>query len=169
MLKRSNLKERLFLKSKVIGLKTGLVLTLALTVGLLLPRHFTVTLTPSLSHRIFFLSAVDKNKIRRGDYLLFRKESPWNIEAPENMVKEVGCVGGDRLRVINNEYFCNGFFLGKALSVDSDGKRLDTFLFNGKIPEGSLFMIGDHPRSYDSKYYGFINWEDVKFKAHPIF
>ena len=51
---------------------------------------------------------------------------------------------------------------------DSKGNDLPIFKYQGLIPEQQYFMIGTNPRSYDSKYYGFINYGVFIAKAYPI-
>lgn len=86
----------------------------------------------------------------------------------DQLLKIVGCASGQLLRVTNSEYYCGEKYLGKALGNDSKGKPLPQFIFNGPVPVGSLFMVGNHPRSYDSKYFGFIHADSVLKKAYPI-
>ena len=39
-------------------------------------------------------------------------------------------------------------------------------LFEGKIPEGSFFVMGDNrANALDSRYWGFVPWEDVRGKV----
>ena len=138
----------------------------ALAVGLWLPAHISVTLTPSLEHRIFFLTEPESMNFKEGDYLLFHKQL--DKAQTDQLLKMVGCAPGQLLRVANSEYYCGEKYLGHALANDSKGKPLPRFIFNGPVPVGSLFMVGNHPRSYDSKYFGFIHADSVFKKAYPI-
>jgi type IV secretory pathway protease TraF len=146
--------------------KIILAMVAALAVGLWLPAHISVTLTPSLGHRIFFLTERDSQNFKEGDYLLFHKQL--DQAQTDQLLKIVGCAPGQLLRVENSEYYCGGKYLGHALANDSKGKPLPRFIYNGPVPAGSLFMVGNHPRSYDSKYFGFINADSVIKKAYPI-
>lgn len=145
----------------------------ALAVGLWLPAHISVTLTPSLGHRIFFLTAPESLNFKEGDYLLFHKQLVYtplrgNQAQTDQLLKIVGCAPGQLLRVANSEYYCGEKYLGHALANDSKGKPLPRFIYNGPVPTGSLFMVGNHSRSYDSKYFGFIHADSVLKKAYPI-
>jgi conjugative transfer signal peptidase TraF len=149
------------------------VMTAALVMGLWLPAHISVTLTPSLGHRVFFLIEPKSLDFKEGDYLLFHKQL---IDAPlrgnqartDKLLKKVGCATGHRLTVTNGAYYCDENYLGHALAQDSKGNRLPQFIFNGLVPAGSLFMVGSHPRSYDSRYFGFIHADTVLKKAYPL-
>jgi len=46
---------------------------------------------------------------------------------------------------------------------------VEAFSFSGKVPDGALFVVGDSPDSYDSRYFGFLRKEDVIKIAHPVF
>lgn len=146
--------------------KIIMILSAALVVGLWLPAHISVTVTPSLGHRIFFLVEPESLDFKEGDYLLFHKQL--NQAQTDQLLKMVGCAPGQLLRVANSEYYCGEKYLGHALANDSKGKPLPQFIYNGPVPADSLFMIGNHPRSYDSKYFGFIHADSVLKKAYPI-
>lgn len=141
-------------------------LSAALAMGFWLPGHISITLTPSLGYRVFFLAAAGEEPFREGDYLLFSKRI--ETATTDRLLKRVGCAPGQRLSAINGEYACDGHFLGRAMSRDSKGKPLPQFAFNGEVPPDSLFMVGPHPRSYDSRYFGFIHADSVLNKAHPL-
>lgn len=140
-------------------------LATVLAIGLWLPGRISVTSSPSLDHRVFFLTRA-RPPYELGSYLLFRKKTDHAIS--DLLLKKLGCGPGDRLTVSNDAYFCNKRFLGRALEQDSMGRRLPHFIFNGTIPADNLFMIGEHERSYDSRYFGFIDAESVLKTAHPL-
>ena len=143
-----------------------MILTAALVLGLWLPAHISVTVTPSLGHRIFFLIEPESLDFKEGDYLLFHKQL-YQAQT-DQLLKIVGCAPGQLLRVENSEYYCGEKYLAHALDHDSKGRPLSKFIYNGPVPAGSLFMVGNHPRSYDSKYFGFIHADSVLKKAYPI-
>lgn len=78
---------------------------------------------------------------REGDYLLFAKRL--YTAKTDRLLKKVGCVPGQQLSTVNGEYACDGHFLGRAMSSDSKEQPLPQFVFNGQVPDGSLFMIDD--------------------------
>lgn len=136
-----------------------------------LERHLCVTWSNSLRSRLFYLrkpAPDDLGNLRRGDYVRFRRAYPW--PAPTDMLlKEVGCGPGDELTVTGEgDTFCNEKYLGRALATDSKGNPLSLFRYNGVIPEGSLFAVGHHPRTWDSRYFGFVRVEEVSEIAYPI-
>lgn len=145
-----------------------------------LPRHFALTLTDSVTPRLFFLDKA--HKAGPGDYVLFRIEEE-HIHAADvggilelvrnggevRVVKRIGCGAGQRLVVVEREYFCEGVRLGLAKEVSRKGEPLAAFVFNGEIPAGEAFLVGDHPDSFDSRYFGLVKRSAFIARARPVF
>ena len=99
-----------------------------------------------------------KNKIVSFDFPIdtqyFKKDTPF--------AKEVKCESGDTLNTQGKEYFCNSIPIGKARTTDSNGNPVKQFIFNGVIPENYYFVMGDNPKSFDSRYWGFLEKENIR-------
>ncbi|WP_306549135.1 S26 family signal peptidase [Desulfobulbus sp.] len=141
--------------------------------GAWLPGRVTVATSGSLDHRLFFLLPTPA-KVELGDYLVFRHRDLSQVQLGlradhDQMIKKVGCLPGEEMTLdAANHFFCNGRLLGQALEADSKGRPLPLFSFNGPVPADKLFMVGTHPRSYDSKYYGFIDVHEISHQALPL-
>lgn len=141
--------------------------------GAWLPTRITVATSDSLDHRIFFLRPVTA-RFETGDYLVFRHRDMTPVQQGlrqnhELMIKKVGCLPGDLLTTdAGRDFTCNGRILGKGLEADSKGRELPRFTFNGQVPEGKLFLVGIHPRSYDSRYFGFVDANEILHMALPL-
>ena len=144
-----------------------------LLMGAWLPGRIAVATSASLDHRVFFLVPVP-SKVALGDYLVFRHSDLSQVQHGlrqdnEQMIKKVGCLPGGLLTAdAERNFTCNSTVLGKALDADSKGRQLPQFMFNGPVPAGKLFMAGTHPRSYDSRYFGFIDANEILYKALPL-
>jgi signal peptidase I/conjugal transfer pilin signal peptidase TrbI len=149
-----------------------LAITALLAAGTFLPGKLSVTLTPSLDHRVFWLDR-SPERVSKGDYVLFRhRELPagMGVKTPEDVLKIVGCDEGDVLSVDSDRlFFCNGDYLVRAKEVSLKGEPLRHFVFNGTIPRGYVFVMGQHRDSYDSRYFGFIEKKSIRARAYPIF
>ncbi|MBB5348407.1 S26 family signal peptidase [Desulfoprunum benzoelyticum] len=151
----------------------AVVILAALLVGAWLPERIIVSTSPSLEHRIFFLTRAN-SEIKLGDYLVFRHKDSDFVQkgldpANDRMIKKVGCRPGNILSTdVERNYFCGHKLLGVALKKDSKGRSLPLFQFSGPVPEDSYFMVGTNPRSFDSKYFGFVHANDILYKALPI-
>lgn len=142
-----------------------------IVLGLWLPSHLNVTVTPSLGKRVFFLMGKPRQgEIGRGDYVVFSEVHPWSGVASTRMTKHIACQPGDHLTVTQSrDYYCNDVYLGRSLTEDSAGTALPHFTFDGPIPTDHYFLSGGHPRSYDSRYYGLVTYDRFEQKAVPIF
>jgi type IV secretory pathway protease TraF len=164
--------SKLFRKLSPREKTLALVFLAALLAGAWLPGRIIVATSASLDHRVFFLVPV--STIRTGDYLVFRHMDTTFVPRglnPDNdrLIKRVSCGPGEILTSdAERQFFCNGIFLGKALDRDSKGQTLPRFHYAGTVPAGSFFMMGSNPRSYDSKYFGFIHADDILYKALPL-
>ena len=168
-------KKQLFRKLNAREKGVAIVILAALLVGLWLPGRIIVSTSPSLNHRVFFLIPMS-GRITGGDYLVFReKEGERSLirqglnEKNDVLIKRVGCAPGELLtRNVNRAWLCGQENLGIPLETDSRGRTLPQFQFAGIVPEDSYFMVGDDPRSFDSRYFGFIHGDDVLYQALPL-
>jgi len=139
--------------------------------GSRIPENFAVTTSASLSHRIYFLVRLKKeDKIHRGDYVWVRSLSSKYIDDGKefSVIKRVACNTGDLLEVSNRNYSCNGQFLGRAKIYSLKGEPLKNFIFNGIIPEGKVFVMGEHKDSFDSRYLGFMDRDNIGAIGLPL-
>lgn len=149
-----------------------LAITCLIVAGTLIPYKFSVTLTPSLKHRIYWLTR-NPDKVVRGDYVLFHHKefaTKVGMKKSEEMLKVIGCNEGDQLTVdAEKKFYCNGEYLVRAKDISLKGEPLQHFVFNGQIPKGVMFVMGQHKDSYDSRYFGFVDKNRILAKAYPIF
>lgn len=90
------------------------------------------------------------------------------VAKPMRLIKRVGCGPGDTLTFdANGHYYCNGKYLTTAVH-ELAGKSIIPFSFNGCIPDGKLFVVGDVMRSFDSRIYGLVDRARVKGVAWAI-
>ena len=134
----------------------ALVVLASCLLGAWLPGQLTVATSGSLDHRVFLLRPVPA-QIETNDYLVFRHHDLAQVRQGlganrERMIKRVGCRPGEWLQVdAELRFSCDGRPLGQALATDSQGRPLPQFIHNGPVPAGQLFLVGTHPRSYDSR------------------
>jgi type IV secretory pathway protease TraF len=55
-----------------------------------------------------------------------------------------------------------------AKVITLKGATLPMFVFNGKVPDGMLFVSGQHKDSFDSRYWGFLEQRRVEAIATPL-
>ena len=132
-------------------------------VGMAIPRHLTVTKTDSVRYRVFWEKG--KGNPSRGDYVRLPLIEPQIGCSPCSIVKRIGCLAGDTLKTEGLNYFCNGQFMGQAKTSITHAH----FIYNGIIPPGRVFLIGDKETSYDSRYFGLKALADIETKLRPLF
>ncbi len=145
--------------------------------------HLRIPLTRSLEHVVFWRmpDTGHRRVIATGDYVTFDQRVPVVVaQVPSigefisrlsgrqaepskiiSLLKRVGCSPGETLTMNPNDfYFCDGHYLAKG-KREVAGRPVAPFRFNGRIPAGMIFVIGDDARSYDSRVYGFISRDRI--------
>lgn len=149
-----------------------MAITCLLIAGTLIPYKFSVTLTPSLKHRVYWLTR-NPDRVEKGDYVLFRHRelsTRMGIKKSEDVMKILGCNERELLTVdADKKFFCNGEYLVRAKDFSLKGEPLQHFVFNGPVPKGFMFVMGQHKDSFDSRYFGFVEKTRILAKAYPIF
>jgi len=141
---------------------------LAGVVALLTFVHLGVvfTMTPSVKYTVLLVSAGPAHK---GDYVTLEfYHQVIHADRAVKLTKRVACVAGDSLKYSNGHHYCNGAYLDTVLTRTTEGMRLPLFEFDGQIPDGMVFLVGDHERSFDSRYFGLVK-ADALQRLTPIF
>lgn len=73
-----------------------------------------------------------------------------------SLVKRVTCLPGQHLKVTPTKAKCDGKEIGHVRDKTMDGKTITPALFDGVIPPGQVFLMGEHYFSYDSRYFGLV-------------
>lgn len=113
--------------------------------------------------------------VGRGDYVVFRSRGtePFYSEGTR-MLKRIVGVPGDHVVVNRQGVFVNGQFMGGLLQAQRGGrlwrlgKGVDQFTRDESIPLNHWWVMGTHPRSFDSRYWGYISTEQIVGRARPI-
>ncbi|EGR0524912.1 hypothetical protein FG062_14265 [Vibrio cholerae] len=134
-------------------MKSAIVLILLGLIGFCY-KHMTIQPTPSMSHSLYWRSSVTPQK---GDAVNFSFTHPLVLGGRSVLfLKRLACVEGDTLTVgINGYYSCNDKVIGSGTQIVIGDKTIDNFKFNGVIPKGMGFVLGDSPDSFDSRFWGF--------------
>lgn len=153
---------------------TGFALFMSALVfaGAVIPSKLMVLTSPSLEYRVFFLGKVtDTLSIQKGDYVVFEIRSKHiNSNKPVRVIKKVGCVEGETIKVVHKSFYCNNNqYLGTAKLSTEKGEELDHMNQEGPVRKNHFFAYGTHINSFDSKYFGLIKKERIVAKAYPLF
>lgn len=118
-----------------------------------LARELVIVTTPSIKPTLLIKS---NTKIENDSYVTF-KLNHLIIGGEKRITKKVGCNEGQLLREINRNFYCDFTFLGQAKEFTSNKHPLPLFKHKESIPQNKVFVIGEHPDSFDSRYFGFID------------
>lgn len=115
--------------------------------------------------------------------LIFRKPEKGDIivfEYPENpekdFIKRVVATEGDVIEMRNKTVYVNGKPLYEPYARHTDS-AIRMGMYDSRdnfgpivVPENKVFVMGDNrDQSYDSRYWGFVDLEEIKGKAFIIY
>jgi signal peptidase I len=115
---------------------------------------------------------LDFGKVHRGDVIVFI----FPEDRSKDFIKRVVGVAGDTVEIRGKKIYINGqqvedphaHFEGDDPQNILPASRDD--YGPTKVPENHLFVMGDNrDRSYDSRFWGFVNLDDVRGKAFLIY
>ena len=161
------------LKSQINALVS---ISILLGLGFWIPSHFSFTRTDSLDHRLFYIayySTKETNRVKNGSFIMFRNNHPLisgliREAKTDKIIKKVVCSEGSMLKVVNRDFFCDGQKLGRATEKTPSGRTIEPFIYNGIVPAGNYFVMGNSPDSFDSRYFGFVEKKSIIALAYPI-
>ncbi len=139
----------------------------------LLRGTMAINMSESLPKGIYYQS--EMLDLDRGDLVLFRHatadslgKSRGYIRNGAQLGKRIAAIPGDRISV-GERVIVNGVRIsGPAQPYDSMGRPMEWFCYSGVVPQGSLFVLGVTPDSFDSRYYGFVRKTDITHTLQPL-
>ena len=109
---------------------------------------------------------------KRGDIVVF----VFPEDPSKDFIKRVIGTPGDVVEIRQKTVYINGVPLAEKYTRFADGKDSDGFVRGRdnmppvRVPPGKLFMMGDNrDRSYDSRFWGFVDMDAVIGKAMFIY
>jgi signal peptidase I len=93
-----------------------------------------------------------------------------------SLIKRVIGVAGDKIEIVNKKIFINDKAYKDSYGVFKDSNVLPQSIEPRDnfgpvtVPENSIFVMGDNrDESMDSRYWGFVDLQDVEGKAFIIY
>ena len=118
---------------------------------------------PFVNKKLFVLQEPEK-----GDIVIF----PCPKEPSKDFIKRVVAVEGDTVEERNKRLFINGTPVGEPFVQHTDHFLLPERDSFGPyvVPSGKVFVMGDNrDNSFDSRYWGYVDINDIKGKAFIIY
>lgn len=167
----------------------GLILALA---AILLPHRIILQRRSvhSVPFTVGFQVAVPSHW-RLGDLIEFRTRDlrPY-YPAGTLFTKAIAALPGDRLIRLGRDFYVNGRYVASGRETDSQGRPAHLFMpppvpvplstglawnglcreaLTGRVPDGALFVLGAHERSFDSRYWGLVGPEEIIGRVVALF
>lgn len=83
-------------------------------------------------------------------------------------LKRVEGMPGDRIDVDKNVVRVNGKEVAKGVGHDRWGQAIDVVPLATPIPHDAVFVALPYARSFDSRYFGYVNMKDIQGEVRPI-
>lgn len=114
--------------------------------------------------------------LRKGDWAIVSAREPSAIWIAEHgflapgwpIIKRVAGVPGDEICREGTRVSVNGAPAAVALETDFAGRELPAWSGCITLDEGEFFLLNDHPRSLDGRYFGGTNAADIEGKARLL-
>ncbi|HEX9878802.1 MAG TPA: signal peptidase I [Candidatus Binatia bacterium] len=115
---------------------------------------------------------VSFGKPEKGDVVVF----VYPVDRSKDFIKRVVGAEGDQVEIRDKHVIINGKPVEDSHAFFEDGQVVDGGVrlrdnYGPKtVPPGHIFVMGDNrDRSYDSRFWGYVDLEDVKGKAFVIY
>ncbi len=109
---------------------------------------------------------------QRGDVIVFI----YPEDRSKDFIKRVVGVGGDEVEIRQKKVYINSVVVADTHAYFKDGEFAGELQpgqnnFGPRtVPEGHIFVLGDNrDSSHDSRFWGFVNMDDVRGKAFLIY
>jgi len=109
---------------------------------------------------------------QRGDIIVFI----YPKDRSKDFIKRVIGIGGEKVEILHNNIYINDKLIDDPWGYYDERSRSGKYLQPMEkfgpviVPKGSLFVLGDNrDNSQDSRYWGYVNVNEVKGKAFVIY
>lgn len=158
----------------LVYLSKALVLTVVL-VGLyfvFLARFqlgFDLQSIRCLPFQVWITNTAD-HRVARGDYVEFRADERVSrfFQPGSRFLKEVIAEPGDHVVVKEGVVIVNARPLAELNLAQTIGKPPSAFDRDFIVPKGHYWVMGTHPYSYDSRYWGTVNQRQIIGQSYPV-
>lgn len=108
----------------------------------------------------------------RGDIVVFI----YPVDRSKDFIKRVVAIGGDTIEIRDKKIYVNGEPVDDTHAIHADSVIIPRALQPRDnfgpitVPAGTVFVMGDNrDQSFDSRFWGFVNLEDILGEAFMIY
>ncbi|MCB1468600.1 MAG: S26 family signal peptidase [Rhizobiaceae bacterium] len=162
------------LDSKHWFLVTGIgVALIAISATQIFPKRFVWNASPSVRTGLYWITY---GSPRRGNIVLVELPEPYKTIAdqrgylPKNLpaLKRVRALSGDEVCRFGRKISINGATVSVAQLHDNRGLRLPEWSGCRTLRPDEVFLLTDHPKSFDGRYFGPVARSAITGIAHPV-
>ena len=129
--------------------------------------------SPSVPPGLYWIT---NGSLKRGDIVLVELPEPYKSIAdqrgylPKNLpvLKRVRALSGDQVCWFGRTIFINGAAVSVAQLHDNRGLKLPEWSGCRTLKSNEVFLLTDHPNSYDGRYFGPVGRSAIIGIAHPV-
>jgi len=149
------------------------VALVAISTTKMMPKRFVWNASPSVPTGLYWIS---DGTPKRGDIVLVELPEPYRTIAdqrgylPKNLpaLKRVRALSGDDVCRFGRTIFINGAAVSVAQLHDIHGLKLPEWSGCRTLKPDEVFLLTDHPKSFDGRYFGPIDRSAITGIAHPV-
>lgn len=156
---------------------TILTVSLSLGFGSWFERHYRLAIdvqkVPCIDARVLLID-IDDTTAEVGALMAFRASVATEplVKRGTLMAKRIVAAPGDTVRITRQEVILvNGKFAGVGLPhlKGVDWEKQSQFFGSRTLTANEWWVLGDHPKSFDSRYWGSIGREQMVGRAYVLF
>lgn len=128
------------------------------------PIHVSFVLSESVNPKLIFWAEVNNHIIGKSDYIIVKWDKDndvMGLKKGQFLTKKVFCSPRMTLKREVNQFYCNDSPSNIIKEHSRNGTLLQAFDYNGELNSTSYFVEGDNPFSYDSKYFGLVDRDQI--------
>lgn len=100
------------------------------------------------------------------DFVRTRK---WHPAEQTPLLKRVGALPGDEVRIQEEGLFINGSYIGPVATADSEGLPLPRLRGTFVIQPGQFLPLSPYDKSFDGRYFGPVPIASIEHTVTPFF
>jgi conjugative transfer signal peptidase TraF len=137
------------------------------------PKRLVWNASPSVPTGLY---RIENGTPKRGDIVLVELPEPYKTIAdqrgylPKNLpaLKRVRALSGDQVCRFGRKVSINGATVSVAQLHDIRGLKLPEWSGCRTLKSYEVFLLTDHPKSYDGRYFGPVDRSAITGIAHPL-
>ena len=149
------------------------VILVAISTAQIVPKRLVWNASPSIPIGFYW---VTYSLPKRGDIVLVELPEPYRIIAdqrgylPKNLpaLKRVRALSGDEVCRIGRKIWINGATVSVAQLHDFHGLKLLEWSGCRTLKPDEVFLLTDHPKSFDGRYFGPVDRSAITGIAHAL-